>query len=170
MRGVLVSVLILGSVTLLCAQEQERKLLDRLLKPDMTLQNNAQGKQFVASGATLTKSAPTKSFYVRATPKQKHFWNTRRISEKPFPTESSRFARTEANLSTGSQVAKLDSPYATGNYRGVREATDAQKAMATSDFAGNRRFEGRGKSQKALSAQDRPLTIDEVRELLNKNK
>ena len=37
-------------------------------------------------------------------------------------------------------------------------------------FAGNRPFLGQGKSQKALSAQDRPLTIEQVRELLNKNK
>jgi len=44
------------------------------------------------------------------------------------------------------------------------------KKYATRDFAGNRPFLGQGKSQKALHAQDRPLTIDEVRELLNKNK
>ncbi len=145
-------------------------MLDRLLKPDMTLQNKAQGKRFVAGGAKLTKNAPTKSFYVTEVPKQKRFWNTRSISEKPFATESSRFARAEANLSTRNQIPKLDTRYATADYSGVREAADAQKAMATSDFAGNRTFEGRGKSQKSLSAQDRPLTIDEVRELLNKNK
>lgn len=31
-------------------------------------------------------------------------------------------------------------------------------------------FLDRGKSQKALSARDKPLTIEQVRELLNKNK
>jgi hypothetical protein len=44
------------------------------------------------------------------------------------------------------------------------------KKYATRDFGGNRPFLGQGKSQKALHSQDRPLTIDEVRELLNKNK
>jgi hypothetical protein len=38
------------------------------------------------------------------------------------------------------------------------------------EFSGTRPFLVRGKSQKALSAQDRPLSIDDVRELLNKNK
>jgi hypothetical protein len=42
--------------------------------------------------------------------------------------------------------------------------------MAASDYPGTRPFLAHGKSQKALSAQDRALTIDEVRELLNKNK
>jgi hypothetical protein len=168
-RGV-VALILLGSVVLARAQEQDRKMLDRLLKPDMTLQNNAQGKQFVARGATLSKSAPTKSFYVAETRKQKRFWNTRGISPKPFATESSQFARAEANLSTRNQITKLKEPYTTASYSGVREAADAQKAVATSEFAGNRKFEGRGKSQTALSAQDHPLTIEQVRELLNKNK
>ena len=37
-------------------------------------------------------------------------------------------------------------------------------------FAGERPFLAEGKSQKWLHAQDHPLSIDEVRELLNKNK
>jgi hypothetical protein len=37
-------------------------------------------------------------------------------------------------------------------------------------FAGNRPFLDQGKSQKALSRQNPPLTIEQVRELLNKNK
>ena len=145
-------------------------MLDRLLKPDMTLQNDAQQKQFVTNGPTLTKRAPIKSFYVAEGKPEKQFWNTRKVSQKQFPTSHSRFSETPANLSTRSQITKVDSPYETGNYRGVREASDAEKTVGTSEFAGNRDFEGRGKSQKALNQQDRPLTIDQVRELLNKNK
>jgi hypothetical protein len=52
----------------------------------------------------------------------------------------------------------------------VRGATEAGRVMATSDFAGKRPFLGQGKSQKALSQQDQPLSIEQVRELLNKNK
>ncbi|PYL50891.1 MAG: hypothetical protein DMF32_02865 [Verrucomicrobia bacterium] len=33
------------------AQDQEKKLLDRLLKPDMTLQNDAQNKKFSGDGS-----------------------------------------------------------------------------------------------------------------------
>ena len=42
--------------------------------------------------------------------------------------------------------------------------------MQVRDFPGTRPFLVQGKSQKALSQQDKPLTIDQVRELLNKNK
>ncbi len=171
MRRLLLSLLLLsGSVAIATAQVQEKKLLDRLLKPDMTLQNNMQDRKFVATGATVTKKAPTKSFYVGERKSDKAFWNTRQVPQKGFQTESSRYARREANLSTRGRIAKLDAPYSTPDYSGVREASDAQKAIPARDFAGNRKFEAQGKSQKFLSAQDRPLTIDQVRELLNKNK
>lgn len=52
----------------------------------------------------------------------------------------------------------------------VRPATDREKKISGNDFAGNRPFSGQGKSQKALSARKSPLTIEQVRELLNKNK
>ena len=45
-----------------------------------------------------------------------------------------------------------------------------ERTYPVSEFSGTRPFLVRGKSQKALSQQDRPLSIDEVRELLNKNK
>jgi hypothetical protein len=47
---------------------------------------------------------------------------------------------------------------------------DVNKRKETNDFAGNRPFLEQGKSQKALSQQKPSLTIEEVRELLNKNK
>ena len=39
--------------SLVQAQEQERKLIDRLLRPDMTLQNSAQNKKFVTASVAL---------------------------------------------------------------------------------------------------------------------
>jgi hypothetical protein len=60
--------------------------------------------------------------------------------------------------------------YQTKKARDLSGSASSTKKYATGDFAGNRPFLGQGKSQKALHAQDRPLTIDEVRELLNKNK
>lgn len=170
-RPLFLSFLILCSGAVLAsAQVQEKKLLDRLLKPDMTLQNNMQDKQFAAADATITKKAPTKSFYAGEKRSEKGFWNTRQVSVREFNTDSSRDARRQATLSTRGQIAKLDAPYSTPAYRDVREPSYARKAMPVSDFAGNRKFEARGKSQKFLSAQDRPMTIDQVRELLNKNK
>ena len=152
------------------AQEQEKKLLDRLLKPDMTLQNDAQGKQFTAGGSTLDKKAPTKNFYVAERKAERGFWNTRQVSEREFPTGASRFSKTEANLGTRSKLQKIDSPYPTPGYGDVRAAVDARKQVPVSEFAGSRPFLVRGKSQKSLSAQDKPMTIDQVRELLNKSR
>jgi len=169
-RSLLALGVIFLSVTVASAQEQEKKLLDRVLKPDMSLQNDAQAKQFVAGGATITKKAPTKSFFLPERKPEKGFWNTTRVSAKEFPTESSRDARTQADLRTRSKLAKVDVPYSTAGYGGVREAVDARKSAQVSDYAGNRAFIARGKSQEALRAQDRPLTIEQVRELLNKNK
>ncbi len=170
-RPLLLSFLILcGGAVLASAQVQEKKLLDRLLKPDMTLQNNMQGRQFAATAASITKKAPTKSFYTGAGRSEKGFWNTRQVSVKEFKTGRSQYGRRAATLSTRGQIEKLDAPYSTPAYDGVRESSDAQKAIPASGFAGNRKFEAQGKSQKFLSAQDRPLTIDQVRELLNKNK
>ncbi|MGZ5004057.1 MAG: hypothetical protein ACXWG7_00880, partial [Chthoniobacterales bacterium] len=68
------------------------------------------------------------------------------------------------------QIAKANTPYSTSMYGDVRTARDAGKSVPTSDYSGTRPFLEKGKSQKSLSAHHEPLTIDEVRELLNKNK
>src|SRR5436853_4051629 len=47
------------------AQEQESKLVDRLLRPDTTLRNNAQNKKFIADGASINKRATVGTFYVQ---------------------------------------------------------------------------------------------------------
>ncbi len=45
------------------AQEQERKLVDRLLRPDMTLVNSAQDKKFAGADVTpVDKKFVAKSF------------------------------------------------------------------------------------------------------------
>jgi hypothetical protein len=152
------------------AQEQERKLLDRLLKPDMSLQNNAQEKQFVAGGATVEKKARTKQFHVRERSFHKQFQGRRNVTTREFNTATSRFGRAEANVTTRHRIPNAELTYSTPGYREVRAARDAEKTAESTAYSGTRPFTPRGKSQKFLSAQDRPLTIDQVRELLNKNK
>lgn len=51
-------------VLMASAQEQERKLVDRLLKPDTALQNSEQGKKFTAGGSVEARSTSPKSFYL----------------------------------------------------------------------------------------------------------
>jgi hypothetical protein len=152
------------------AQVQEKKLIDRLLEPDMSLQNNAQNKQFATRGSTTTKQARTKSFYVRERKREKEFSGVRNFFAKMFRTRRSRYSDVQANLKTRSQVKTPQIPASTSAYATAPPALASNKRYDTSEFSGSRPFLARGKSQKALSAQDRPLTIDEVRELLNKNK
>lgn len=169
MRALLISAVVAATVITARAQQHEQKLLDRLLKPDMSLESNLQTKQFTTAGATLDKKARTKSFYVRDRSAEKQFV-TGNFRAKEFGTAESRYQRQEADVRSRTTIAKLDASYPSHGYRGVRAARDSDKAAEVSEYRDTRPFLVRGKSQKSLSAQDRPLTIDQVRELLNKNK
>jgi len=70
------------------AQDQESKLVDRLLRPDMTLRNNAQNKQFIADGASINKKATVGTFYVQKKPNSKSFAGTRDFSARQFNSHS----------------------------------------------------------------------------------
>ena len=169
MRTLLLSAVFAATIGTARAQQQEQKLLDRLLKPDISLESNLQTKQFTTGGAALEKKARTKSFYVRDRRAEQQFV-TGNFRTKTFGTNESRYQRQEANVASRTTIAKLDTPYPAPGYGGVRAARESDKAVEVSNYRDTRPFLVRGKSQKSLSAQDRPLTIDEVRELLNKNK
>lgn len=165
------AVFFFATLTIARAQEQEGKLMKRLLKPDMALQNGAQSKRFDASGSTVMKSAPTKTFNFVSRIFARNFSGVQTVHPQEFHTTTARSERTEANLHTRTTVTGTRAPFRTANYSGVTAASDATKAASTTQFTErDRAFLIRGKSQKSLSAQDRPLTIEEVRELLNKNK
>jgi hypothetical protein len=77
---------------------------------------------------------------------------------------------TPANLATRTALTKDDKLVRTPPAPGVRAAPESTTTAAVREFPDNRPFPGRGKSQKALQAYNRPLTIEQVRELLNKSK
>ena len=130
-RVVLFCLIFCGSIALAVGQEQERKLIDRLLKPDLSLQNPAQEKKFVAGGGTTTKQARTKSFYVADRRAEKEV-ATGKFRTKEFGTRASRYDRAEANLKSGHAVAKTTVPYSTGDYSGVKPARERDKAACAS--------------------------------------
>ncbi len=151
------------------AQEQERKLLDRLLKPDSTLQNDAQNKKFVADKTLIDKRAHVATFYLQKKANDKKFSGARDFSAKPFNGQSPNAAQgTTANIS--SRTTLPNSRYATSSAQRLNQMPDANKQTRTNDFSGNRPFLEQGKSQKALNRKNPSLTIEQVRELLNKNK
>ena len=153
------------------AQDQEKKLVDRLLKPDMTLQNDAQNKKFIGDGsASINKHANVGTFYVHQKPRSKSFYGTRDFSTTQFYSQTYRGGRTAYEVSSQQTVANSKAANANQTARGVRNAPQSGKKVASRAYTGNRPFLGEGKSQKSLNRQNERLTIEQVRELLNKNK
>ncbi len=151
------------------AQNQERSLVDRLLKPDTTLKNSAQSKKFIADGAPITRRAAVSTFYIQQKAKPRSFVGAREFSSAGF---NSRSFPNGNQISPSAQQQAHDSSesYSTSSVTELRNAPDSQKKQASRTFAGQRPFLERGKSQKSLDRQNPPLTIEQVRELLNKNK
>ena len=153
------------------AQDQEKKLVDRLLKPDMTLQNDAQNKKFTGDGsASINKRANVGTFYVHQKSRSKNFSGTRDFSTTQFYSHTYRGGRTAYEVSSQQTLANSKATYANQTARGVRDAPQSGKKVASRAYAGNRPFLDEGKSQKSLNRQNESLTIEQVRELLNKNK
>src|SRR5436190_11770298 len=83
------SLLLLAVFSFARAQDQESKLVDRLLRPDMTLQNTAQKKSFIAAGGTsINKQATVGTFYVQEKSNSKGFSGTRGFSAQQFNSQS----------------------------------------------------------------------------------
>jgi len=137
----------------------------------MTLQNDAQNKKFTGDGsASINKRATVGSFYVHQKTRSKDFAGTRDFATSQFYSKTYHGERGAYEVS--SQQTTANSRFAQANQiaRGVRDAPQSGKKVASRAYAGTRPFLDEGKSQKSLNQQNAPLTIDQVRELLNKNK
>jgi len=165
-----ISVLLVAAASCLRAQDQERKLVDRLLKPDMTLQSSEQKKKFIADGTSINKKAGVDTFYVEKKPNSKTFSRTGEFSTQQFNSRPYHGNRSAFENASQQPVGNSRSAYQTQTARGSRDARQSDKKVASRAYAENRSFLDQGKSQKSLNRQNAPLTIDQVRELLNKNK
>ena len=144
------------------AQKQETKLVDRLLRPNTALSNSAQNKKFVATGgASFDKRAPSRSFYSPEKTVPKSFPGERAFTPQQFAARHFRMGDSAANVATRTELTKNDKIVSTPPAPGSRVAPESTTTSAVHDFAGNRPFLGQGKSQKALQAQNRPLTIEQ---------
>jgi len=152
------------------AQQQERKLVDRIMEPDMSLQNDAQSKKFTADKTSVNKKANVNSFYVQKRPTTKQFAGSREYSAREF--NSRNFEQGDQAVARHVSSKKADdwTFSAASKTADTRTAHDQNKKQASHDYAGNRPYLEQGKSQKSLNRKNKPMSIDEVRELLNKNK
>ena len=151
------------------AQDQERKLVDRLLRPDTTLQNKAQNKSFAAGSAFVENRGTVGTFYLQPGPNQKRFLETRDFSYQEFTTRPFYGGNRTSSIS-GQQIVNLPATSPTSSGPELRNARESQKAFVVRTFPDQRPFLDQGKSQKSLNRRNPPLTIEQVRELLNKNK
>jgi hypothetical protein len=162
---------VLVALSCVQAQEQESKLVDRLLRPEMALANSAQNKKFNADRVPINKQAAVGTFYIQEKSNSKTFSGTRDFSARQFSSQSFHGSRSASGISSQQQAIGTSRPaYPAQTARGVRDAPQSDTKVATRSYAGNRPFLDQGKSQKSLNRQNAPMTIEQVRELLNKNK
>ncbi|MFL6583680.1 MAG: hypothetical protein ACJ8KU_04105 [Chthoniobacterales bacterium] len=170
-RKALVTVFIFGQALFVFGQEQENKLADRLLRPNMTLSNADQTKHFYSErGQTTSSSARVKTFDTREDTQPKQFPERRSFFARVFGTHSLQHSAAKADLSTRSDTAANVRSVNPPDSRLPRQSADQSRLVASRDYAVTHPFVERGKSQKFLNQQNPPLTVDQVRELLNRNK
>jgi len=152
------------------AQDQERKLIDRLLRPDMELKNDAQNKKFVADRASINKQANVGTYYLQQKCKPKRFTRIKQLSARECGIPDFADGKRQATASSPNQTRNAQRQIPARSTTDVYAVHDSNRIAESGSFAGKRPFLDKGKSQKSLNQKNEPLTIDEIRELLNKNK
>jgi hypothetical protein len=165
-----ISALLLTALSCLRAQDQERKLIDRLLRPDMTLQNSEQNRKFIADGTSINKKASVGTVYVEKKSHSRNFSGTRDFSTQKFNSGVFHGSRNAFENSSQRAVGFSRFGYPTQTAPDARNAPQSDQKVVSREYQGSRPFLDQGKSQKSLNRQNAPLTIEQVRELLNKNK
>jgi hypothetical protein len=134
----------------------------------MELQNNAQGKKFTANPASIERRGTVGTFFLKPNRTEKSFVGARGFMANEFPSRS---AGLNSRTSIPNQDRSTSTPVIqTSSVGDVHDAQDAHRTTPGRTFADQHQFREQGKSQKSLDRQEPPLTIDQVRELLNKNK
>ena len=135
----------------------------------MDLQNSAQGKVFAVDSCATTRAGAAREFVVEPSRKEKSFVGTRTIASQQYHSRSFQSdSRNSGCLQT--RAANTPGQLATPAVPGVHQTRAAHLEIASRNFAAAGEFRELGTRQKSLARQNPPLTIDQVRELLNKNK
>ena len=150
------------------AQQQEPSLVDRLLRPNLELQNNAQGKKYVASSAVVKHRGSVGTFLLQPNRVEKSFADTPALASTKYPSRSVSSER--KGFSTQDRAVTVPDPVGSFAVRDIHSAYAPQKTGASRMFVDQHSYREQGKSQKSLDRKNPPMTIDQVRELLNKNK
>jgi hypothetical protein len=177
MRPAFCLVLLLAAATVAHAQEQERKLMDRvtrmdnILRPDLSKQATEQTRSFSqGKSAENGKTARTKSFYSPSHVQLKEynaksFYDGRGYWNGAFKFETKAAETKPKFLGIFPMLKRYDTKAVE-----VKDAREGGKNYAVRDYEvrdyETREYRGRETAAKT----GKSLSIDEVRELLNKNK
>lgn len=134
------------------------------------MQNTAQGKKFTARTKMSDKQAEVRPFYIAKVPQTKGYADQREFSAKEFAAHHFRDGEIASTMQTRAQRARAFSVDDGTGALSIRDMPGGNEKVASSEYGGSRQFLDKGKSQKSLSQHGTPMTIDQVRELLNKNK
>lgn len=159
------------------AQQEDKKLLERVLaKPDMSLMNPMNEKKFEGGGFLLKKNtdgAPSfvydqklsigKYRNVRSFLGLRNPWFGKRVYES---SQASLWSKTlVANAET---MVPVDSAKTEKFYQADKKAAKHEEPVKTSVYLG--RGSAQGKLDQISDKIDKNMTIEEVRQLLNKNR
>lgn len=161
--------ILLVSIQLAHGQDQEQKLINRLLKPNTELRNDAQDKKFLADGASVNKKATVGAFYWQQKSNTKQFSATRQFSTPDFNSHPFYAGSNRSKFETGTARGAQRSAWI-ASAQSTKPFHDRDKVASSRDFSGKRPFLDKGKSAKSFERKNEPMTIEQVRELLNKNK
>lgn len=179
------SLLVLATLaTSAFAQEQERKLADRITKPNQNLTFDTRQGSTSSKGFTPGK-ARVKEFGFAQGFRTKDF-NSKAFRSKTFTSKGAWMGDMKFNTKAGNTSGKYQIPnvdkQAGNKTAGVKEAYDANKGADVRNYAkGDRPYLGReaDKIKKAIDPANQPagwqgnelrvLSIDDIREMLNKN-
>jgi len=153
-------------VSTIQAQHQEPSLIDRLLRPNMELRNSAQDKKFAVNSASVERDG---TFSVPPNRTEKSFAESKEVSTAQFIARaynSGAGVIIAAQNRSADKQARLEG----SGVVDVHSTLGAHATVTTRTYTEQQPFAEQGKSQKLLDRRNPPLTIDQVRELLNKNK
>src|SRR5439155_12172962 len=128
MRPSLLVLAFLALATVSYAQEQERKLVDRLLTPNTKLANSDQNKKFTGGLEAPTRSAATKSFYISEKKLSKSF-----VADRSAPTTSFRTRNYPTQAATVPTLQPMRD-FPTKKTSAASQAAHPTKKYATRDF------------------------------------
>lgn len=177
MRNAIAPVLlaVLTAPAFLGAQQQERTLLDRIHRPNMELTNPMQAKSFGGGGGLKIQESPMgrSAFGGAKSASLKEFSGTRSFFGIKNPWFGNRVFETKnAALSAAGGLAKLGSAFPVKDAATRGFAASGKSAPMDSEGYKVRPYLVRGKAQGSLDQlSDRihkEMTIDDIRELLNK--